>query len=185
MQNIPSRSVVLTLFGAAFVVYFIMLGVTIPALKDFSGGLEIFDLSPRTFQLDAAVSLLENLGEAGRAYYLWRQLPLDVLYPGLMGTALSSGIIALRHYVGWQSRLFAALPIIPLIAAGFDYAENVHVIVLLTTYPSLSPLVCTSGFLVGVAKSAFYVVGIIAFFACLLAAGVSSVRNWHREHTLS
>lgn len=172
MRTLPSRSMVLILFGAAFFIYALMLSVTIPALRNFSGGIEIFDLNPQAFQMGEATSLLDSLGEGGRSYYLWRQIPLDFLYPGLMGAALSSGIVALRNYAGWKHRFFHVLPLAPMIAAGLDYLENIHVIVLLTTYPDLSSFVCSSGFFVGIAKSLFYVISITAFFICLGSCAV-------------
>lgn len=169
MQKMSSRPVVLALFGAAFLVYFVMLLVTVPTLREFSGGLDIFDLNPFAFERGEAAALLDALGAEGRSYYLWRQLPLDFLYPALMGAALSSGIIAIRRYAGWTHRFFAAFPLIPLIAAGLDYVENVHVVVLLASYPSLPALVTSTGVIVGIVKSAFYVLGITACITSLVA----------------
>lgn len=169
MQNMPSRLTVLTLLCAALVVYFVMLYVTIPTLREFSGGLEVFDLNPRAFEQGEAAILLDALGPEGRSFYLWRQIPLDFLYPGLMGAALSSGIMAIQRWAGWKHRILTILPAFPLIAAGLDYVENVHIIVLLNSYPDLSALVCSSGMVVGIAKSAVYVTGITSFFACLFA----------------
>lgn len=169
MQNLPSRSIVLTLFGAAFLVYCVMLTVTVPALRELSGGLDIFDLNPLAFGKGEASVLLDALGSEGRSYYLWRQLPLDFVYPVLMAAALSSGIVAIRRWAGWKHHVFAVLPLVPLISAGLDYAENALIVVLLASYPALPDLATSSGVIVGIAKSAFYVASISTFITCLLA----------------
>lgn len=106
MQKLPSTSMVFTLFSDAFLVYFVMLTVTVPTLRRFSDGLEIFDLNPRAFDAAEASALLNATGSEGRSYYLWYQIPLDFVYPTLMGTALSSGITAIQSYAGWTHRVF-------------------------------------------------------------------------------
>lgn len=180
MKNTPSRLVVITLFGAAFLVYVVMLSITVPTLREFSGGLEIFDLSPLTFDRAEALALLDALGSKGRTYYLWRQIPLDLLYPALMGAALSTGIVATRAYAGWKHSVFRVLPFVPVIAAGLDYVENAHVITLLSLYPELPTLVCSSGMIVGILKNGFYLAGITAFIVCLVGAVAARLRR--RSH---
>lgn len=181
MQNLPSRSMVLTLFGIAFLIYALMLTVTVPALRELSGGLDIFDLNPHAFGKGEASALLDALGSEGRSYYLWRQLPLDFIYPALMAAALSSGIVAIRRWAGWKHHVFAVLPLVPLIAAGLDYAENALIIVLLASYPALPDLATSSGAIVGIAKSAFYVLSITTFTTCLLAGIIAHLKRQATE----
>lgn len=74
---------VLTLFIFSSIIYFVMQIFTIPKLTEFSNGLQIFDMKPNGYSFSYAKELLGNLGKKGRSFYLYRQLPLDLIYPGL------------------------------------------------------------------------------------------------------
>ncbi|MFT5699900.1 MAG: hypothetical protein ACI8ZB_002768 [Desulforhopalus sp.] len=61
---------VLWFFIATMVVYLTMLLYTLPAVKRFAQGKELFDLSPAGYSYKDAVSLLEALGAEGRDIYI-------------------------------------------------------------------------------------------------------------------
>ena len=74
---------------AAALVYALMVGGTLPALEHMAGQ-PVFDLRPRGYDQATAQSILQNLGAQGRRFYLMRQIPLDLVYPGLMALTLLS-----------------------------------------------------------------------------------------------
>ena len=54
-------------------------------VSDFADGLQLLDMMPAGYDLEYVRSLFENLGTEGRAAYLNRQIPLDLVYPFLFG----------------------------------------------------------------------------------------------------
>ena len=52
-------------------------------------GINLFDLSPTGYSFEYAIKLLDTLGSDGRELYLYRQLPLDFIYPGLFAVSFS------------------------------------------------------------------------------------------------
>lgn len=147
------------LFILTYTVYFIMLGVTIPAVEKYTNGMNLFDLQPFGYSFSYAVSLLETLGEEGRSAYLTRQLPLDLLYPGGMGL---TGAVFIALLVRNKTRNASFMICLPLIAALMDYMENIMVITMLLQAPEPSYWAVSAGSLFTILKSlistAYYVV---------------------------
>jgi hypothetical protein len=98
-------------------------------------------------------------------FYLFRQLPLDFVFPGLFA---GSGFLTILwllfrlqdaesplRFTGW---LAVSGPI-------FDYAENVCVAILLKSYPEISEMVVEVASFCTISKSlliTFYFVGLLA-----------------------
>jgi hypothetical protein len=87
IQQAATRKRVLSFFIPAMVVYALMLLNTIPQVEQYSAGMKLFDLSPSGYSYQYALELLSTLGNTGRATYLYRQLPLDFVYPGLFAVS--------------------------------------------------------------------------------------------------
>ena len=94
-RNLTGKKV-LTFFVLSSVVYFAMIFFTIPKLTDFANGLQIFDMKPNGYSFTYAKELLGNLGKSGRNFYLFRQLPLDFVYPFLF---MMSNILILSFFL--------------------------------------------------------------------------------------
>jgi hypothetical protein len=114
-----------------------MVFVTIPEVMAFADNMKLFDMSPMGYDPAYAQELLTQLGPDGRHTYLTRQLPLDMIYPGLFAITFSlllayclDRINALRK--PWQ--LFCWLAVL---GGLFDYGENLSVIQMLQSYPSI------------------------------------------------
>ena len=73
--------VVLILFIITMASYVFMLAYTIPEVMDFANGMKILDMMPLGYSSEYVHILLETLGEDGRDYYLYRQIPADTIYP--------------------------------------------------------------------------------------------------------
>lgn len=137
-RNLTGKKV-LTFFVLSSVVYFTMIFFTIPKLTDFANGLQIFDMKPNGYSFAYAKELLGNLGKSGRSFYLFRQLPLDLLYPFLF---MMSNILILSFFLKKIGKLesWFLLVLFPIIAGIFDYLENFGLIYLLTSYPKISEI---------------------------------------------
>jgi uncharacterized membrane protein YdcZ (DUF606 family) len=81
--------------------------------------------------------LLFTLGDQGRQVYALKQIPLDLLYPGLSGIAYCLTIAYLLQRLGQAETRWIYLCYAPLICALFDYLENIGIIVMLNQYPSV------------------------------------------------
>jgi len=138
LQNNIQGKRVLLLFILTIIVYGIMLLVTIPKVMSHSKGMKVMDMLPTGYDLDYVNTLLSTLGEEGRMVYLYQQIPIDMIYPGLF--AISFCII-LAYFLNKMDKLkspFIYLCLLPVIGGTFDYLENFGIISLLKSYPNLS-----------------------------------------------
>lgn len=153
------------LFGlGAAIIYLVMVLGTLRYLTDLALVLP-FDLRPTGYsQVDAAV-LLEALGEAGRQFYLTRQIPLDTLYPALLALTLVSTLRwrAVRFGPTLMTRMGVPLAIL---AATFDYLENLGIglMLLVGADPTLVQAASTATML----KSALTTAAMLAVIATLI-----------------
>ena len=128
----------LLFFVAANIVYVTMLTITIPKTMSFSDGMKIPDMMPGGYDAEYVNTLFASLGSEGRDYYLFRQIPLDIVYPGLF--AISYCLIMaffLKKLQKMDSFWFLAC-LLPLLAGLADYAENVGIVMMLNSYPNIS-----------------------------------------------
>jgi hypothetical protein len=171
INRYSTGTTVIILFVIAQIIYFLMLFYTIPIVTNFANGMEIFDLQPTGFSSNYALTLLEGLGAEGRDYYLYRQIPLDMIYPSLFGISFS----LLLNYIFKKAKLcskYYILTLIPLFAGLFDYIENIGIILMLTSYPSFSSLLANVTSLFSILKSIsttlFFLLLFIGFIRLIL-----------------
>ena len=167
IQGVSTGKVVLALFIPAMVVYFIMLLYTIPQVAEYAPGMKLFDLSPVGYSFEYANELLSVLGVDGRKAYLYKQLPLDFIYPGLF--ALSCGLLLTWLFLKSQnesSKIFYFI-FVPMAAGLFDYLENIFIIHLLTSYPNISGISVSLASAMTIIKS-----GLTTTFFVLLIVGL-------------
>ncbi len=156
-------------FVPAMSVYMVMLFFTIPSIEQYSGGMKLFDLSPGGYSYEYANELLTKLGEEGRDLYLYNQLPLDFLYPGLFAISCSLLLswIFLKIFSS-NSKIFYCC-LIPVAAGVFDYIENIFIIFFISSYPDISHESVEISSMVTIVKSATTTV----FFVVLILAGIT------------
>src|SRR3989339_595059 len=105
-RNLNSKRVIL-LFVLTNIIYVIMLGITIPKVMSFSGGMKLLDMLPTGYTAEYVNSLLSALGEKGRDAYLFNQLPVDMIYPFLFGVSYCLILAYFLNKLGkFESRLF-------------------------------------------------------------------------------
>ena len=102
----------------------------LPSIEKTTEGIRCFDMN---FGYDHATAarFLELLSPEGRNVYLTRQLPLDFLYPVAYCLFFSLLLVALTKK---RTPLIA----LPVALAGFDYTENVCILLMLRS-TELSP----------------------------------------------
>lgn len=137
-------------FGAGL--YLAMTGITLAHLEAASGHAP-FDMRPFGYGPREAAALLGALGDEGRAYYLTRQIPLDMVYPAILALTLILTITWVRRTVpgDWITRTGVILAIS---AAAFDYAENLGIAAMILSWPDLPDALIHTASTATVAKSA-------------------------------
>jgi len=147
-------SKVLVLFIVTSAVYTFMLTVTIPAMMNYSGGMKILDMMPSGFTPQYVMELLETLGEEGRKFYLYRQIPMDMIYPGLFGITYCLIIGFFLKILQKSNTKLIYLSLFPLVAGLFDYCENIGIIILLKNWPDFSEILAHTTSVFALIKSA-------------------------------
>jgi len=148
-------------------VYFLMLFVTIPRVETYVNNMKIFDLMPMGYSVSYGLTLLEELGESGRLYYLTYQLPLDLVYPALMGI---TGVLFLTILTRELNRRYYSLTFLPILAALFDYIENGFISVILIFYPKINEVTIKCASIATILKcilTSLYLVVLLIMFVIL------------------
>ncbi len=138
LQKMASGRVVLKLFILTMAVFSLMIMFTIPKVESFASGIPLFDMSPAGYSYQQAISLLESLGEDGRNVYLFQQLPVDFVYPGLF--AISYALLLTWLFAksfATNSKIFF-LALVPVLGGFFDYLENIGIIIMINAFPNIS-----------------------------------------------
>lgn len=131
-------------------------------LRALTSGVNILDMEPH-YSGDAAYQRLVDLGAIGRDFYLRRiLLGLDVVLPPLMGLLLAVGTrVALGPRVAAGDRR-EQLTLIPWVAVGLDYTENILIGFMLVTFPARHPYIGALAGWVTTAKQLGYLSGLVA-----------------------
>lgn len=168
----PGRSALLAFFAAA-IVYAAMLAGPLAELQRLAGQ-PVFDLRPGGYSHDTALAILDALGPEGRHIYLTRQIPLDLVYPGLMALTLICGMLWLRT-VGLPRGATRAGCTLALLAAGADYAENTGIVLMLLAKSEPAGGLVRATSMAGTVKAVATTLGWSGFLAGLVWAGL---RRW-------
>ena len=98
----------------------------IPQIEAETNGIRCFDMN-FGYTPETAREFLSLIGERGRFIYLYRQLPLDFIYP-VFYTLLFVSLICLLCK---NKKLLKAFLVLPALLALFDYAENIMSVIML------------------------------------------------------
>jgi hypothetical protein len=168
-MRLVSGGALLLISAVTVAVYLAIVVGTAPELAHRAGGLAKFDLMPTGYDASYAALLLDRLGADGRHYYLTRQIPLDAAYPAL----LAIWLVALWSYLvaklGWSGGWLRHVWVVPVLVAGFDYAENVAVASLLLSYPDFDTTTVRLASAFTIAKSGL---STLCFTAVLVVGGL-------------
>lgn len=167
IKSVATGKNVLLFLIPACVIYLAMLLYTIPSIKQHAPGMDIFDMSPAGYSYEYAMQLLGELGAAGRDSYLYKQLPLDFIYPALFAVS-SSLLIAWVFSKGkLPASRFYYLCLVPIVAGFLDYLENIQIILMIFSYPNVSENQVALASLTTIGKS-----GLTTIFFVILVVGL-------------
>ena len=159
---------VLFLFVVTNLIYSLMIFITIPKVMSFTEGMKIFDMMPMGYKLEYTVLLLNKLGSAGRNAYLFNQIPVDFIYPGMFGITYCLLLAyVLNKLSSWKVH-YLFLCFLPIIACFFDYLENFGVIFLIVSYPQISYNAVHLCSVFTILKSLFSTIYFIVLFSVLV-----------------
>ncbi|NMM29098.1 MAG: hypothetical protein HHJ12_17930 [Glaciimonas sp.] len=175
MKNLIKRNLngktILLLFILTNIVYTIMLTITIPKVMQFSGGMKILDMMPTGYSAEYVNTFLSTLGEQGRDAYLFKQLPIDMIYPFLFGISYCLVLAYFLNKLGkLESQLFYFC-LIPLFSGLFDYCENIGIITMINSYPNNSILLTQITSLFTILKSAATTLYFLSLIIFLMMVG--------------
>lgn len=169
---------VLLFFVVSNIIYLLMLLVTIPKLMKYTGGMKILDMMPLGYDPDYVKTLFQQLGEDGRNFYLYYQIPLDLIYPFLFATSISLMLYwFFEKLVIPNSKIFYA-SLIPVFAASFDYLENFGIIAMLSIYPDFSFLLAQITSVFSLLKSSLVSVSFTILIITIIIFLVQKIRRW-------
>jgi hypothetical protein len=177
LQKLASGKTVFITCVLTMAVYLLMLLYSIPRVESYAPGIALFDLSPTGYSYQHAISLLETLGETGRNVYLYQQLPIDFVYPGLFAISYSLLLAWLfKKSFPADSKLFY-LAVVPVFAGFFDYLENVAIISMIRSFPGLPQELVGIASLFSTLKSLFTMAFFILLFLGIIALFASSLKR--------
>lgn len=169
--------VVLGLFIITQVVYLSMIMITLPQLRELSGGVDPFDMMPGGYDLEYAMTFLTMIGPEGRAFYLTRQIPLDMVYPGLFALTFAFVWRWLFTKTNYSPSLLRAGTLLPIFAGFADYAENGLIISMLTKFPDLPQSLVHAASLMTITKSVMTTLYFFVLFSLIIIIGLGKLRN--------
>ena len=168
INRMLTGKIVLIFFAVSSSLYFLMLLVTIPHLHKITNGVKIIDMMPAGYNFDYVNQLMEALGETGRHYYLFRQIPIDLFFPFFF--ALSNCLI-IAWFLKKLNRLNSQWSLacyLPFFAGFFDYAENFSVISIINNYPELNESTIRLSNLFSILKSSLTTISLLILLSVFL-----------------
>jgi len=175
-KNIDGRKV-LFLFILTNIVYVIMLTFTIPTVMSFSGGIKLMDMMPTGYTAEYVNSLLNALGEQGRHAYLFKQIPVDMIYPLLFGISNCLILAYFLNKIGKLESPYFYLCYLPLFAGLFDYFENIGIISILNSFPHNSVILSQTTSVFTVIKSFLTTIYFISLILILIRFGLNRLNK--------
>ena len=171
---------VLILFALTNAVYAAMIFITIPKVMAFSGGLKLLDMMPLGYDLDHVNALFTALGEKGRDIYLYNQIPVDMIYPFLFGISYSLTFAYFLHKLGKLDSVFFYVILLPLVAGTADYLENTGIVLMLHSFPNVSPVMASLTNVCSMLKSAATTLFFILLILLILWFGIKTLTESKR-----
>lgn len=171
IENATGKKVLL-FFILTQIVYGIMLLFSIPKILEYSNGMKILDLMPTGYNAEYTQKLFETLGERGREIYLFQQIPLDLIYPGLFAISFSLLLTFIFRKSFSKENIIQKTTILPIFAGFFDYMENFGIIIMLSIYPDFQVWIVNTTSIFSIIKSVLttfvfvlLAIGFIGFFS--------------------
>lgn len=137
-----------------------------------SGGAGSPDLSIY-YSPDQLYDIAEAYGEDGRMAYVRARFTFDLIWPLVYMVFLGTAISWLSQRALAQECPLQRMNLLPLLAAAFDYLENVATSVVMLRYPDFTPILDV---LAGVFTSAKWVTLMVSFLFLVVVAMLAILR---------
>lgn len=175
LNALAQGRIVLFSLISSLAIYLVMVLITLPHLQQLAGELKPFDLLPQGYDAAYAMSFLEAIKDAGRSYYLYRQIPLDLIYPALFAFTFAIMWLWLLSKSNDVPAAWRWGALLPMLAGISDYIENGLIIAMLYSYPEISEFLVSAASFSTIFKS---ITTSIYFIALLLLVFVIGVRRY-------
>ena len=181
MKNLIKRNLdgkrILFLFILTSILYALMLTITIPKVMNYSSGMKLLDMIPTGYSPAYVNLLFTSLGELGRDAYLFKQIPVDMIYPLMFAISYSLILAFFLKKLGKLDGIFFYVCYIPLFSGLFDYFENIGIITMLNAYPNNSNLLAQTTNIFSLFKSVCTTFTFIILIAFLIILGLRNLKS--------
>jgi len=150
----------------------------------FSNGIKLLDMMPTGYDSAYVENLFNLLGEKGRNTYLYRQIPIDMIYPLFFGI---SYCLLLAYFLDKLKKLnsfYIYLCLLPIIAGIFDYLENLGIITMLINYPIYSQKLIVSTNIFTIIKSMTTTIYFVTLIIILIILGIKTINRKKQVSTM-
>ena len=123
------------------------------------------------YSADDLYRIAESYGEEGRAFYIRQRFTFDLVWP----IAYTQFILIASAYFYKKTKLLKASSVlyIGLIAAGFDYLENIMTSTVLFRFPQTTPIIADMAGIVTLLKwSTLSLAFVILVFLMIVASSI-------------
>jgi len=179
-RNISGKKV-LALFILTNVLYIFMLTITIPQTMAYANGMDLLDMKPMGYDFDYVSKLFNSLGVIGLKTYLTHQIPVDMIYPLLFGLTYCFLLAYLLKKLNKLKTPYSYLCLLPIIAGISDYAENIGIITLLTSYPDIKEFTVTTTNMFSVLKSISTSIFFLTLIILLIVLAINVLRSKNKQ----
>lgn len=174
---------VLVLFILTNLVYAWMLLVTIPQVMQYADGIKLLDMMPAGYDAVYVQKLFDGLGIEGRHAYLYKQIPVDMIYPLLFGISYCLLLAYFLNKLGKLNSVLFYLCLLPLLAGLADYMENTGIITMLNHFPDIADSLITFTCISTLVKSAASTLYFVTLIIVLIWLGIQTLTaNRTKKH---
>ncbi len=178
--NIKTVGVALLFFlGMLFLINGSFIGTA--KLMEVTGGQNILDMEFEGYSVEKAYTILDALGEEGRAFNMKYIIPLDIIFPLSYGLFYFMALSLIAKHLFTKMKRFWLIGLVGFVGTLFDLAENIAVFRLLQNYPLKLPKTVEVASLFTQIKGTFTFINMVLIALGLFALIVCSIRRHTRQ----
>jgi hypothetical protein len=132
---------------------------------------------PLGYEIEYVKGLLNAIGPEGRQAYLYRQIPLDMIYPSLFAISYCLILGFFLNKINQLKTPFLYLCLLPFMIGAMDYAENIGIISMLNNYPKISNSTVTITSFFSLLKSMGTTIFFVTLISILIVFGIKTWRK--------
>lgn len=159
---------------SSWLVFFLVLVFVLPSVSqanEANGLLESIDTN-FSFSIPELINILTDYGVEGRAYYILQRWTFDLYYPLVYGVPISISLFGLLGKTPYKRIAWTGM-----LAASFDYLENIVFTIAAATFPNATPVWVSVGVVFSIAKWTILGGGFLLIFVLLLLRLIQKKRG--------